>query len=270
MPAVDWLFLTTALAYLCAAALFVRFLVGSEPGVSAPPLAGRILMGAAALHAAHIVWYSLVLHICPVNGVHFPLSVAAMFTVVVYVAIRDRYRLDAAGAFVAPLALTTLLASRFVGGGMLAPSARVQSAILPLHVTMNLLGIALFSLASSSAVLYLMQENRLKEKRLTGLFERLPPLDALDRAEHRFLMAGFHLLTIGVLTGTLWVAKGDAVASGLLRTVLGYATWILIAAVLVLRASLGWRGRRAAYGTLAGFGFSMMVLAVYMVRPGAP
>jgi ABC-type uncharacterized transport system permease subunit len=271
MPGVDLLFLATALAYLIAAALFIRFLLGTESGVSrVTPSAGYLLLAAACMHAAHICWYSLVLHICPVNGLHFPLSVAAMFTAVVYVGMRTRFRIDAAGALVAPLALTTLLASRFMSGGALAPTPGVKSAILPLHVTMNLLGIALFSLASSTAVLYLLQENRLKAKRLSGLFERLPSLDDLDRAEHRLLLAGFLLLTVGVLTGTLWATKVDAVSSSLLRTVLGYITWLLVATVLALRASLGWRGRRAAYGTLAGFAFSMMVLSVYLLRAGVP
>jgi ABC-type uncharacterized transport system permease subunit len=34
----------------------------------------------------------------------------------------------------------------------------------------------------------------------------------------------------------------------------------------VLRALLGWRGRRAAYGTIAGFLFAVAVLVVYLVR----
>jgi ABC-type uncharacterized transport system permease subunit len=271
---VDVLFLLTALLYAAAAVLFVRFLLGAqthegEAASRVSPAAPAILAIAAAFHATHVCWYSLVLKVCPVNGVHFPLSVGAMFTGFAFLGLRTRFRLDAAGAFVAPLALATLLASRFVGGGMLAPSPSMKSALLPVHILMNLLGIALFSLASSAAVLYLLQEKRLKDKRLTGLFERLPPLDALDRAEHLLLLAGFNLLTVGILTGTVWAVRSDAfVSTGIWRTVFGYATWMLIAAVLILRASRGWRGRRAAYGTLVGFGFSMIVLGIYLLRNG--
>ncbi|MEA2751833.1 MAG: hypothetical protein QOI41_5976, partial [Myxococcales bacterium] len=32
----------------------------------------------------------------------------------------------------------------------------------------------------------------------------------------------------------------------------------------------GWRGRRAAYGTIAGFGFAVLVLVVYLVRKDPP
>jgi ABC-type uncharacterized transport system permease subunit len=52
-----------------------------------------------------------------------------------------------------------------------------------------------------------------------------------------------------------------------MRVVLGYATWLLIALVLLLRAAAGWRGRRAAYGTIAGFVCAAAVIVVYLVRP---
>ncbi len=271
---VDALFLAIAALYFGASTLFILFLMGRQHATdpSAPenevrPLAPRLMALAAVLHGVHIVVFSLALHICPVEGIHFPLSVVAMLMGLAYIAMRRRYRIDAVGAFVAPLALATLLASRFVGGGALAPTTRMKSAVLPFHVTMNLLGVALFSLASASAILYLVQERRLKQKRLHGVFQRLPPLDALDRAEHRFLLAGFPLLTLGILSGTLWAVRLDAdTAADLVRAGFGYGTWVLFAAVLLLRAALGWRGRRAAYGTLAGFGFAMVVLLLYLLR----
>ena len=54
------------------------------------------------------------------------------------------------------------------------------------------------------------------------------------------------------------------------RIVFGYATWLLTGAVLLLRAAAGLRGRRAAYGTIAGLVFAMAVIAVYLTRPAAP
>src|SRR5947199_304867 len=77
------------------------------------------------------------------------------------------------------------------------------SGFMAHHVFANLIGVALFVLAGASATLYLVQEKRLKQKRL-GKMRNLPPLDTLDRVEHRFLIAGFPLLTIGIVTGTFW------------------------------------------------------------------
>jgi ABC-type uncharacterized transport system permease subunit len=267
----DTLFVLTAVAYLAAGGLFLAYLLG-RAGVP-PRLPVPLLAVGAALHAVHIVVSSMVLHVCPVEGIHFPMSVVSMLMCVVYLVMRRRYRIDVVGAFVAPLALTSLLASRFVGGGtsVVDQAPRFKSALIPLHVTANLLGVALFSLAFGAAALYLVQERLLKEKRIEGLFQRLPPLDALDRAEHRFLLAGFPLLTVGILIGTLWARQVEmGGAQALLRAAFGYLTWLLIAAVLLLRAAAGWRGRRAAYGTIAGFGFAVLVLILYLLRSAAP
>src|SRR5215475_10929874 len=93
----DTLFLLTALADLAAAALFLAHLLASQ---RVPPrLPIPLLAVGAMLHAAHIVVSSLVLHVCPVEGIHFPMSVVSMLMCVVYLLMRARYRIDVVGAF---------------------------------------------------------------------------------------------------------------------------------------------------------------------------
>ena len=53
----------------------------------------------------------------------------------------------------------------------------------------------------------------------------------------------------------------------ILRAVFGYATWLMFGSVLLLRVVAGWRGRRSAYGTIAGFACALTVLLIYLVRP---
>jgi ABC-type uncharacterized transport system permease subunit len=260
----DVLFGVTAALYTLASALFVAQLLGRASRVAL--LAPLLVSLAVPMHAAQIVVSSFLLHVCPVEGIHFAMSVASMCAALVYVLARSRLRIDVVGAFVAPLALTFLLASQVVSVSTSA-APRLRSVILPFHVVANLLGVALFTLAFAAAVAYLVQEGRLKRKRLEGVFQRLPPLDALDLAEHRFLVAGFPLLTIGILTGTLWAREVEAGGTAeIARAVFGYASWGLFGLVLLLRAAAGWRGRRAAYGTIAGFGFTILVMVLYLVR----
>ncbi|MFO0676590.1 MAG: cytochrome c biogenesis protein CcsA [Polyangiaceae bacterium] len=266
---VNLLFVTTALLYGAASVLFIAYLGGSEKVVSAGRIAPRLVGVAAVLHTVHLVVASVVYRVCPVEGVHFAMSVVSVVTCGAYLAMRVRYRIDVVGAFVAPFALTFFLASRFVGMGGAGdePTSRMTRAILPIHVTVNVVGEALFMLSFAAAVAYLVQEKQLKAKRKGGLLQKLPPLDALDRAEHRFLLAGFPFLTIGILTGTTWARKVEAGSSAeIARAVFGYASWFLFAAVLLLRAAAGWRGRRAAYGTIAGFGFAVLLLVFYLFR----
>jgi ABC-type uncharacterized transport system permease subunit len=271
----DLLLLAAAIAYLGASALFTVFLLGgpANTGRWAPLL----ITLAVPLHAAQIVWSSVVSHTCPVRGVHYMMSLAAMLAALTYALVRWRWRIDIVGAFVAPIALTFLLASRWAAG-VAREIHPLRSALLPWHVAANLGGVALFSLASAAAVAYIIEERLLKEKKLEGAFQRFPPLEALDRAGHRFLSLGFPLLTFGILTGSLWAHEVEAGGvSAIARAVLGYLSWGLFGSVLVLRAAAGWRGRRAAYGTILGFGVTVVVLILYVLHgaygvptPGAP
>ncbi len=270
----NFLFYATALAYLGAGILYVRFLAGAggpQKAASSPgKLAPRVLGAGVVMHGAHIYVASYLAHVCPVVGIHSAMSFVSFLVCVAYLVFRVRWRIDVLGAFVAPLALTSLLASRFVGGGDIAPGPAFKSALLPLHVAINMLGVALFSLACGAAITYLVQDRQVKQKRLEGVFQRLPPLDSLDRAEHKLLLWSFPLLTIGIVTGAFWTKKLEvAGVVAILHAAFGYGAWMICAAVLLLRAGAGWRGRRAAYGTIAGFGFTVLLLVLYLLRTPA-
>ena len=236
------------------------------PGWLDPRIPPALLAGAALGHAAYVGLASFVAHVCPIHSVHFLLSVASLFASVTYLVLRRRFRIDALGLLVSPLGLAFLLGTYFLGKP--APEPRLSPVFIAFHVMANLLGVALFLLAGGAAVLYLVQERRIKEKRMGTRVGNLPPLDTLDHAEHRFLVAGFPLLTLGIVTGTYWAHKLELGSpEEVMRTVFGYATWFLIGGVLLLRAAAGWRGRRSAYGTIAGLVCVAAVLIIYLVRP---
>ena len=52
-----------------------------------------------------------------------------------------------------------------------------------------------------------------------------------------------------------------------MRAALSLVTWLVFGGVLLLRVAAGWRGRRAAMGTIAGFILALLVLVGYLVRP---
>ncbi|MBM4356517.1 MAG: cytochrome c biogenesis protein CcsA [Deltaproteobacteria bacterium] len=256
-------FSAAVLSYLAASGLFYWNVVKSrDPRArSAGP---KVLALATLAHAAYITIASAVAHVCPVHSLQFMLSLASLLASTSYLAARRWAKIDALGLVVAPLGLVLTLGTFFLASPQ--PGRRLPASFIGLHVFASLAGFAMFLLACGAAVLYLVQERRLKSKRLPE--GGLPALDSLDRAVHRFLVAGFPLLTLAVVTGTVW-AKTLEVGSAqeILRNVLSYTTWLLFAGVLALRVVAGWRGRRAAYGTVAGFACVLVVLALYVVRP---
>jgi ABC-type uncharacterized transport system permease subunit len=200
-------------------------------------------------------------------SLRFALTLCATSITVAYLALRKPLRIHAMGVVVAPLALALIVGAEFVRSN--GPTTDFPRTLLLMHISANVMGFGLFLLAGAASGFYLFQERRLKQKRVGGIQGQLPALDALDQTEHRLLLAGFPLLTFGIVTGAVFATRGDGTSfAGLARSAMAYATWLLVAGVLLLRASFGWRGRRAAYGTLAGVVCAILVVAIYLAHAG--
>jgi ABC-type uncharacterized transport system permease subunit len=262
---VDIAFYLGVVAYSAAATLFFVDLARREGAPVAARWAPRTLGAGAVLHGVHVVTASLLSQVCPVNSIHFGLSLSALIAVVVYLGLRTRRGIHALGAFIAPAALTFLVGAQFVGE---QHTEHTPGVLLAVHVSASVLGMGMFLLAGAAGLFYLVQERRLKDKRAGWFGARLPALDALDVTEHRLLSAGFLFLTFGLVTGAIFAGGLSGASSGaVVRASLAYATWLLVAGVLLLREVAGWRGRRAAYGTIAGAVCLLLVILLYAVRP---
>ena len=256
-----------ALAYAASAIGFYVHMtarVGSERVIHI----GRVLLAiGVAFNLAFVVCDSLTLRVCPVKTIQLGISLGAVAAAVVYLLARKALRVHALGVFIAPMALVFVVAARFIA--VPEASLALGNKLLPVHVSSNILGDAFFLLASGAAAIYLFQEHQLKAKRGITILGRVPSLELLDRVAYRFLQVGFAFMTLGVVTGTFFISKLTGGTTGeLLRALFGYVTWAVFSAVLILRFTLGWRGKRAAYGTLAGFALSMLVVTLYLGKAG--
>lgn len=257
-------FTFAVIAYSVASTQFFLDLARKR-SFSSSDTAARFLLAGAVLHLVQIVTTSLFTRTCPVESLHFSLSLAALVAVLGFLILRRGRSLDALGSFVGPVSLTFLVAAQFIGDS--AQVVGVSRALLAFHVTANLVGLGFVLLAGGASAFYIVVDARLKAKRL-GAFGQLPSLDSLDRIGHRMLLVGFPLLTLGAVTGGIFFSQIDAASAvSVARVVLGYAAWVLVASVLLLRALWGWDGRRSAIGTLAGVVCVSLVLLVYLLRP---
>lgn len=176
-----------------------------------------------------------------------------------------RYRLTAAGAFAVPAALTLLVLARVVPAEAGAPR---MTTLGRTHIFLATLGVAVFALAAVLAVLYLVEERRLQHKR----FERVgreAPLATLDRLALRCVSVGFPIFTVALVTGAIWIARLGGVASpeaARPEYLIAVAAWLAFGVLLVARVGAGWRGSRAAWLTLGGFGGTLIVLLFYLLR----
>jgi cytochrome c-type biogenesis protein CcsB len=175
--------------------------------------------------------------------------------VTAYLVITMKFKVPVVGAFIMPITLILMAAAALLpekGIGDIPPA--LQSNWLPIHVTLSFMGDALFAMAFGTGVMYLIQERQLKSKRPGALYYRLPSLEVLDSMNYRALTIGFPLLTLGIITGSVWAQYAwGSYWSWDPKETWSLITWLIYAAVLHSRLTVGWRGRKAAWFSIIGF-----------------
>jgi ABC-type uncharacterized transport system permease subunit len=253
-------FWAAVVAYTAATAALLVVLAGHH---KLRPLA-LVLVGLAfAAHGTDIGWRGTQ-HVHPAQSVREALGFLAFIITGGYLLASARYRLTVGGAAVMPVALVMLVVARLTPAGT-APDD--LSTLGKIHISLATVGVGVFALASALSMIYLIEERALRRKRFDTIAfkDNGAPLEALDRLSHRLIWVGFPIFTVALVLGAIWVSKlGESLDRP--EYPLAAVTWMFYAALLVVRQAYGWRGRRAARLTLAGFAAALLVLVIYLVR----
>jgi cytochrome c-type biogenesis protein CcsB len=218
-------------------------------------LLSRVLWAAFVVHAGSIGVRSFVAGHLAVATFDEALSFLGLLLVLVFLVVQSGRPLVALGAVVSPLAFGLTLAADVLYEGARPLPPMLQSAWLPVHVMLSTLGDAVFGLACVASLLYLVKERLLKLRHAVGWLRLLPSLEALDRLNYACLVWGLVLLTLGIVSGIVWAhtAWGQRLWSSDPKLWFSLITWLIYVVLLQGRMTAGWRGRRAATLTIAGF-----------------
>src|SRR5204863_2981538 len=166
-------------------------------------------------------------------------------------------RLRFLGAFASPLLFA-------IGVFALMPPLDVRGAAQPafaggwssLHKALILLSYGAFGLSSVAGIMYLTQEHDLKYHKLRAVLSLLPPIQRLEMVIGRVLLAGFALLTSGLLISAVYLKQTRKVyVTGDAEVVYSILVWLIYLALLVLHWRFAQRGRRFAWGAIGSFTF---------------
>ena len=206
----------------------------------------------------------------PISSTPEAMSLVAFLIAAGYSWRHLRYRLAAAGAFAVPAALGVAGAGP---GGSRGGATPAHGLARQVHILLAVVGVAVFALAAVLALLYLFEDRQLKRKQFERMMGRGTPLETLDRLALRCVSVGFPVFTVAIVTGAIWVARLGLLAARRPRCALSTSSrWRpgrRSACLLIARVGAGWRGRRAAWLTLGGFGGAMLVLLTYFLRHAA-
>ena len=209
------------------------------------------------LHFVSVIEEGLITGHCPIANLYETMSLCALIVMALFLVVHWRYKIESFSVFMFPLVfLMTLVATM---GRPVAnwSSPAIRNVWLTTHIVLVLLGYAALLLTAVAAVIYLIQERELKRKSPRKFHYRLPPLGTLDELISRFMAAGFVLITLATIAGTTW-GFIEAGAGWIRdpRISISFITWGIVLAMVFLRVSAGWRGRKAAIMAIAALAFS--------------
>jgi cytochrome c-type biogenesis protein CcsB len=242
----------STLLYLVAAVSYLAYLLAPKPRLA--KAATGVLCAALVVHVVTIVDRWIELEVTPVTNFREALSFFALALAGIYLALQIRFDRPVLGAFVMPLAAVAMFSAVLLPHGGTQVPDTLRSTWLPIHISMAFLGDAAFAVAAAVASAYLIMESKMKRKTFGGVFGRLPSLESLDDLNYNLVRFGFVLLSMAILTGTLWAGQlWESYFSWEPRQLSAMVAWMLYAGLIVSRWLAGWRGRRAAVITLVGF-----------------
>jgi ABC-type uncharacterized transport system permease subunit len=219
------------------------------------------------IHFAGIVMRGVERAAFPAGDLREVLFLVAWVAISVYLLAHFRLRIEVMGIVILPLVvalmLATLLIPQGAAGGPGADAAipeGIARAIRIIHVVPAILGVSLLFLTFTMSLLYIVQERSLKSHHPVRYFLKLPSLEGCERVGNLSLTWGFSLLTFVVVTGVItagYAPTGDW--RWILREKWSLLGWLIFAVVMYDRIfSGGWRGRKAAYLSILGFGVMIL------------
>ena len=223
-----------------------------------------------ASHTLAILTRSFEAGYTPVTSLYESLSFFAWMIIGILLVANLKYKVKVLGSFLTPIALILMFFAFALPKEIFPLAPVLKSYWHPFHVIFAFLGNAIFALTFCCGVMYLIQEHQLKSKRMGPITKRLPPLNLLDDLSYQSLKYGFPLLTLGIITGAVWAEYAwGRYWNWDPKETWSLITWLLYAALLHQRLTVGWRGRKAAIMAIAGFlAILFTFLGVNLLLPG--
>jgi cytochrome c-type biogenesis protein CcsB len=224
----------------------------AEPGRRVGNMALAVSWLAFALMVGGVVTRALWAGRVPWGNMYEFSLVSATAVLGVFLGVSTRRDVRWLGVFLVPAVLLGLglaVTVLYTEAAQLVPALR--SYWLVIHVSAAIVCGGGFTFAGVVAALYLVSTSG----RLKALSARLPDAERLDRISSRAITFTFPLWTFAIVAGAIWAESAWGRYWGWdPKETWSFIAWVVYAAYLHARSTVGWRGRKAAWLAVAGMG----------------
>lgn len=193
-------------------------------------------------------------------GFFLALSAILWLTVLIYWLVNLKHPLYSLQAFVLPpSAVCALLPALSTQNHFLSTQG---ANLLLIHIGIALVAYSLFTFATLHALIMMVAERSLHQKKNWIQLPDFPPLLVMEKLLFRVISLGFILLTITLVSGMVFSEEiFGKVAQFNHKTIFSIAAWLIYGWLLFGHYQYGWRGKKAIKLTLIGF---VLLLLAYV------
>jgi cytochrome c-type biogenesis protein CcsB len=244
-----------------------RFGTGSvqtqrDPGARWGRVAVGLTIVAAMLHLASVTIRGVAVDRVPWGNMYEFTLVVGLIAVFAWLAVLVK---SPAIRYLGVFVMMPVLVVMFLAGTLYTKASKLvpalQSYWLAIHVSSVAIAEGILMTSAALTILYLVRNKYERggepdhPSRLAKLGSRLPPAATLDKVAYRTVAFAFPIYTFGVIAGAIWAEAAWGRYWGWdPKETWAFIAWVIYATYLHARATAGWKGNRAAYVNLVGFG----------------
>ncbi len=245
---------TAELLYLLSF-LVSLFFIRARLGSPYPTTVAIVALGFVT-HTVGLYLRGRAIHACPISNLFESLMFIGWAAILIYLIVGAAFRVSFLGAFAIPFVVALGAVALVLPLDQARDLTPFRSPWLGMHASLSLVAYGAFGLAFITGLMYLVQEHQLKTRKLYPLFHRLPPIENLDLINYRLLLAGFILLTLGMIFG--FVLGAVFLKKDPPKTAWSLVIWAIYTAVLAARMMSRIRGRKVAFASVLSFVILML------------
>ena len=191
----------------------------------------------------------------PLSNLYESLIFFAWAVILLYLLVEWKTKNRSIGTFATPIAFLIMAYASFGGidSGIKPLIPALKSNWLIAHVITCFFGYAAFGLAFGLSLMFFLK--RIERPERSNFFLRIIPQSSLlDELSYQMVVIGFLLLTLGIITGSVWAHSAwGSYWSWDPKETWSLITWLVYAALLHSRMVRGWKGNKLAALCIIGF-----------------
>lgn len=218
-----------------------------------------LLFAAAGVHTIAMIKRGVSFSRCPVNDLFGARMFVGWVTAMAYLVVGLWRKLRFLAVFVSPVLLAAGVFGLMPGLDSTPVTNPELRRFASAHAAVVLLSYGAFGLSAAAALMYLSQQHSLKYDKLRAVTSLLPPIQRLESVIWGTLVAGFSLLSLGLVIGVVGLRQTKGVFLSFdAKIVWSLVVWCFYLGLLIVHRLKQQSGRRFAWSALGSFCFILL------------